>query len=181
MPLSPIEDAIADIRAGKMVIVMDDEDRENEGDLTMAAQMLTPDAVFDRYGRGLICVSSSASASTNYIPMMVNDTLRLRRRSPSHQARGRTTTGISAFDRAATVAAPRSGVDGGRLPSAGHVSIAREGRARACGPDQRRSIPARRRPHPAGVICGSSTARFQCGRRSRVRRAPRRSSRRSRI
>ena len=58
MPLARIEDAIADIRAGKMVVVMDDEDRENEGDLTMAAQMVTPNAInfMSKYGRGLICV-----------------------------------------------------------------------------------------------------------------------------
>src|SRR5579863_9062285 len=55
MPLSSIEEAIQDIRAGKMVIVMDDEDRENEGDLTMAADLITPDAVnfMTKYGRGL--------------------------------------------------------------------------------------------------------------------------------
>ena len=58
MPLSKIEEAIADIKNGKMVIVIDDEDRENEGDLTMAAEMVTPEAInfMATYGRGLICV-----------------------------------------------------------------------------------------------------------------------------
>ena len=58
MPLSKIEEAIDDIRKGKMVIVIDDEDRENEGDLTMAAEMVTPEAInfMATYGRGLICV-----------------------------------------------------------------------------------------------------------------------------
>jgi 3,4-dihydroxy 2-butanone 4-phosphate synthase/GTP cyclohydrolase II len=110
MPLSPIEDAIADIRAGKMVIVMDDEDRENEGDLTMAAQMVTPDAVnfMTKYGRGLICVSIIGKRLDElHIPMMVNDnTSRFETAfTVSIEARGRTTTGISAFDRAATIAA----------------------------------------------------------------------------
>jgi 3,4-dihydroxy 2-butanone 4-phosphate synthase/GTP cyclohydrolase II len=55
-PVSPIEDAIADIRAGKMVILMDDEGRENEGDLCLAAEATTPEAInfMAKYGRGLI-------------------------------------------------------------------------------------------------------------------------------
>jgi len=59
MPLSTIEEALADIRAGKMVILVDDEDRENEGDLTLAAEFVTPEAInfMARHGRGLICLS----------------------------------------------------------------------------------------------------------------------------
>ena len=59
MPISTIEEALEDIRAGKMVILVDDEDRENEGDLTMAAEKVTPEAInfMARYGRGLICLS----------------------------------------------------------------------------------------------------------------------------
>ena len=110
MPLSPIEDAIADIRAGKMVIVMDDEDRENEGDLTMAAERITPDAVnfMTKHGRGLICVSMSGKRLDElHIPMMVTEnTSRFETAfTVSVEARGRTTTGISAFDRAATIEA----------------------------------------------------------------------------
>jgi 3,4-dihydroxy 2-butanone 4-phosphate synthase/GTP cyclohydrolase II len=110
MPLSPIEDAIADIRAGKMVIVMDDEDRENEGDLTMAAELITPDAVnfMTKHGRGLICVSMTGKRLDElHIPMMVaENTSRFETAfTVSVEARIRTTTGISAFDRAATIEA----------------------------------------------------------------------------
>jgi 3,4-dihydroxy 2-butanone 4-phosphate synthase / GTP cyclohydrolase II len=64
---SRIEDAIAAIRAGQMVIVADDEDRENEGDLTMAAEKITPEAInfIAKYGRGLICLAMTPSGSTN--------------------------------------------------------------------------------------------------------------------
>jgi len=59
MPIATIEEAIADVRAGRMLVVMDDEDRENEGDLTIAAQHATPDAInfMTKFGRGLICVA----------------------------------------------------------------------------------------------------------------------------
>ena len=59
MSISPIEEAIQDIRQGKMIILVDDEDRENEGDLTMAAERVTPELVnfMARYGRGLICLA----------------------------------------------------------------------------------------------------------------------------
>jgi 3,4-dihydroxy 2-butanone 4-phosphate synthase/GTP cyclohydrolase II len=62
MPLAKIEDVLEDIRQGKMVILVDDEDRENEGDLTMAAEMVTPEAInfMARFGRGLICLSMTA-------------------------------------------------------------------------------------------------------------------------
>src|SRR5215218_4155199 len=62
-PFATIDDALDDIRAGKMVVVCDDEDRENEGDLTMAAQFATPEAVnfMATHGRGLICLSLTAS------------------------------------------------------------------------------------------------------------------------
>ena len=58
-PFAPIEEAIEEIRAGRMIVVCDDEDRENEGDLTMAAQFVTPEAVnfMATHGRGLICLS----------------------------------------------------------------------------------------------------------------------------
>ena len=59
MPFSTIEDAVADVAAGRMVVVVDDEDRENEGDLTMAAEKVTPEAInfMARHGRGLICLT----------------------------------------------------------------------------------------------------------------------------
>ena len=57
-PFAPVEDAVAAIRAGKMIIVVDDEDRENEGDLTMAASKVTPEAInfMVKHGRGLVCL-----------------------------------------------------------------------------------------------------------------------------
>ena len=59
MPVSSIDEALLDIRRGKMVILVDDEDRENEGDLCMAAEKVTPEAInfMAKYGRGLICLS----------------------------------------------------------------------------------------------------------------------------
>ena len=62
MAVSPIEEAIEDIRQGKMIILVDDEDRENEGDLTMAAEKVTPELInfMARFGRGLICLALDA-------------------------------------------------------------------------------------------------------------------------
>jgi 3,4-dihydroxy 2-butanone 4-phosphate synthase/GTP cyclohydrolase II len=163
MPLSPIEDAIADIRAGKMVIVMDDEDRENEGDLTMAAQMITPDAVnfMTKYGRGLICVSIIGKRLDElHIPMMVNEnTSRFETAfTVSIEARGRTTTGISAFDRAATVAAlldPAS--TAADFVSPGHTFPlrAREGGVLVRAGQTEAAVDLARLAglYPAGVIC----------------------------
>ena len=106
----PIEDAIADIRAGKMVVVLDDEDRENEGDLVMAAQMVTPDAInfMRREAGGLICVPIIGKRLDELqIPQMVSENTAVHETAftISIEARGRTTTGISAHDRAATIAA----------------------------------------------------------------------------
>ena len=76
MPLISIEDAIKDIKAGKMVILVDDEDRENEGDLTIAAETVTPEIInfMAKYGRGLICLSLTGEKMDSLnLPMMVND------------------------------------------------------------------------------------------------------------
>ena len=105
-----IEDAIADVRAGKMVIVLDDEDRENEGDLVMAAQMCTADAINFMRGEagGLICVPIIGRRLDELqIPPMVTENTAVHETAftVSVEARGRTTTGISAQDRAATIAA----------------------------------------------------------------------------
>lgn len=105
-----IEAAIADIGAGKMVIVLDDEDRENEGDLVMAAQLVTPEAInfMRKEAGGLICVPVvSRRLDELQIPPMVNENTALHETafSVSVEARGRTTTGISAQDRAATIQA----------------------------------------------------------------------------
>ena len=105
-----IEEAIAAIRAGQMVIVADDEDRENEGDLTMAAEKITPEAInfMAKYGRGLICLAMTPDRLDELqIPLMVsNNSSRFETAfCVSIEARERTTTGISAADRAATVLA----------------------------------------------------------------------------
>ena len=108
MPLSKIEEAIDDIKNGKMVIVIDDEDRENEGDLTMAAEMATPEAInfMATYGRGLICVPMLGEHLDKLnLPLMVsNNTARLSTAfTVSVDSLIGTTTGISALDRSNTI------------------------------------------------------------------------------
>src|SRR5436190_14944984 len=110
-PFASIEDAVAAIRAGRMIIVVDDEDRENEGDLTIAAEKITPEAInfMARYGRGLICLSMTPERIDELeIPLMVaQNTSRFETGfCVTIEAKGRTTTGISAADRAATELAP---------------------------------------------------------------------------
>jgi 3,4-dihydroxy 2-butanone 4-phosphate synthase/GTP cyclohydrolase II len=108
MPHIPVEQAIKDIREGKMIILVDDEDRENEGDLTMAAEKVTPEAVnfMAKYGRGLICLSlTSEKCDSLHLPMMVHDnTSRFETGfTVSIEAKQGVTTGISAADRAVTI------------------------------------------------------------------------------
>jgi 3,4-dihydroxy 2-butanone 4-phosphate synthase/GTP cyclohydrolase II len=103
-----IEAALEDIRQGKMVILVDDEDRENEGDLTMAAEKVTPEAInfMAKYGRGLICLSLTEERLNELrLPMMVSEnTSRFQTAfTVSVDARKGVTTGISAADRAATI------------------------------------------------------------------------------
>jgi len=107
-PFDSIEDAIADIRAGKMVVVLDDEDRENEGDLVMAAQMVTPEAInfMRKEAGGLICVPMLGRRLEELqIPPMVRDNTAVHETAFTVSVEGRTvtTTGISAHDRAATI------------------------------------------------------------------------------
>jgi 3,4-dihydroxy 2-butanone 4-phosphate synthase / GTP cyclohydrolase II len=109
-PFAPIEEAIEAIRSGRMVIVVDDPDRENEGDLTIAAEKITPAAInfMARYGRGLICMSMTPERLDELeIPLMV--TKNSSRFDTAFcvpvESKERTTTGISAADRAATVLA----------------------------------------------------------------------------
>jgi len=162
-PFDAIEDAIAEIRAGRMVVVLDDEDRENEGDLVMAAQMVTPDAInfMRKEAGGLICVPLIGKRLDElHIPQMVSDNTALHETAftVSVEARGRTTTGISAFDRAETIRAlldpaakpadflrpghtfPLRAVEGGVLVRAGQTEAAVD-LARLAG------------LYPAGVIC----------------------------
>ena len=108
MPLSKIEEAIDDIKNGKMVIVIDDEGRENEGDLTMAAEMVTPAAInfMATYGKGLICVPMLGEHLDKLnLPLMVsNNTARLSTAfTVSVDSLIGTTTGISALDRSNTI------------------------------------------------------------------------------
>src|SRR6204780_3403754 len=126
-PFARIEDAIAAIRAGKMVIVVDDEDRENEGDLTIAAEKVTPEAInfMATFGRGLICLTLTGERC---------DALRLPLMSPhntsnfgtafceSIDARDGVTTGISAADRTKTIlAAIQPGTRPNDLARPGHI------------------------------------------------------------
>ena len=162
-PFASIEDAIDAIRDGQMIIVGDDEDRENEGDLTIAAEKVTPEAInfMAKYGRGLICLPMTGERLDELeIPLVVNvehDAVRhgVLRVDRSQGARG---TGISAADRAATVLAaidpetkpadlarpghmfPLRARDGGVLVRAGQTEAAVD-LARIAG------------LYPAGVIC----------------------------
>jgi 3,4-dihydroxy 2-butanone 4-phosphate synthase/GTP cyclohydrolase II len=118
-PFAPIEDAIAAIKAGRMVIVCDDENRENEGDLTIAAEKITPEAInfMARYGRGLICLSMTPERLDDLdIPLMVqqNSSTFETAFCVSIEAKATTSTGISAGDRAATV---RAAIDPKTRPS----------------------------------------------------------------
>src|SRR2546425_10163396 len=107
-PFTDVPTAIEEIRAGRMVVVVDDEDRENEGDLTLAADKVTPEAInfMARYGRGLICMPMTEERLEELdIPLMVKDNT-----SPyntafcvSIEAKRNVSTGISAADRARTV------------------------------------------------------------------------------
>ncbi|MBI1922394.1 MAG: bifunctional 3,4-dihydroxy-2-butanone-4-phosphate synthase/GTP cyclohydrolase II [Geobacter sp.] len=108
MPLSRIEDVIEDIRQGKMVILVDDEDRENEGDLTMAAEKVTPEAInfMARFGRGLICLTMTEEKcdALQLPPMVESNTSSFGTAfTVSIEAKQGVTTGISAADRAHTI------------------------------------------------------------------------------
>lgn len=162
-PFAPIADAVAAFRAGKMIIVVDDEDRENEGDLTIAAEKITPDAInfMARYGRGLICLSMTGARLDELdVPLMVSqNTSRFETGfCVSIESKGRTTTGISAADRAETV---RAAIDPATTPA----DLARPGhmfplRARPGGVMERAgqteaAVDLARIAglYPAGVIC----------------------------
>jgi 3,4-dihydroxy 2-butanone 4-phosphate synthase/GTP cyclohydrolase II len=108
MPIAPITDIIADLRAGKMVVLVDEEDRENEGDLVCAADHVTPDIVnfMARFGRGLICmpITEARARQLNLAPMTaVNRSVHGTNFTVSIEAAEGVTTGISAADRAHTI------------------------------------------------------------------------------
>jgi 3,4-dihydroxy 2-butanone 4-phosphate synthase/GTP cyclohydrolase II len=163
MPPSSIEHAIEDIRQGKMVILVDDEDRENEGDLTMAAEMVTPEAVnfMARYGRGLICLTMTGEQCDRLdLPPMVSHN-----NSPfetaftvSIEARRGVTTGISAADRARTILTAIADASGPQdLSRPGHIFPlrAREGGVLVRTGQTEGSVDLARLAglKPAGVIC----------------------------
>ncbi|AEE96709.1 bifunctional 3,4-dihydroxy-2-butanone-4-phosphate synthase/GTP cyclohydrolase II [Mahella australiensis] len=157
-----IEEALEDIRNGKMVIVVDDEDRENEGDLVMAAEKVTPEAInfMAKYGRGLICVPMTAQRLKELdIPQMVNNNTEHQRTAFTVSVDAKAvTTGISAHERALTIKTlvdpdakpediikpghifPLQAKEGGVLMRAGHTEAAVD-LARLAG------------LYPAGVIC----------------------------
>ena len=108
MALATIEEAVEDIRAGRMVIIVDDEDRENECDLTMAASMVTPEAInfMVKHGRGLVCLAMTPERlDTLEIPLEVTDNSSQRETAMcvSIDAKNGTSTGVSAADRARTI------------------------------------------------------------------------------
>jgi 3,4-dihydroxy 2-butanone 4-phosphate synthase/GTP cyclohydrolase II len=158
-----IENAIAAIREGQMVIVVDDADRENEGDLTVAAEKITPEAInfMAQHGRGLICLAMTPERlDALEIPLMVskNSSRFETAFCVSIEAKAGTTTGISAADRAATVrAAIDSSTKSSDLVRPGHVFplrarsagvLARAGQTEAA-VDLARLAGL----HPSGVIC----------------------------
>jgi len=171
--LSPIQDVIEDIRNGRMVVVVDDEDRENEGDLIVAAQMATPDSInfMAKYGRGLICLAMTGERIDQLgLSLMSNDNRSQFETAftTSIEAREGVTTGISASDRARTIAVaidpshgrddivtpghvfPLRAQDGGTLVRTGHTEAAVD-LSRLAG------------LNPSGVICEimNDTARWR--------------------
>ena len=110
MPLATVEEVIEETQAGRIVIIVDDEDRENEGDLVMAAEKVTPEAInfMTKYGRGLICMPIIGQRLEQLnLPLMVHDNTERHatKFSVSVDVKQGATTGISAYDRAATVRA----------------------------------------------------------------------------
>ncbi len=122
-----IDDILSELRAGRMVVIMDDEDRENEGDLLMAAECVRPEDInfMARYGRGLICLTMTAERCRDLrLPLMVSSTDLTHRTNftISIEAAEGVTTGISAHDRAHTVrAAVKAGASPSDLRQPGHV------------------------------------------------------------
>ncbi|HEX2515235.1 MAG TPA: bifunctional 3,4-dihydroxy-2-butanone-4-phosphate synthase/GTP cyclohydrolase II [Chloroflexota bacterium] len=163
MPLATIEEAIADFAAGKFVIIVDDEQRENEGDLAIAAEKVTPAAInfMARYGRGLICLPLTGQRLDElHIPMMVQENTSSfgTAFTVSIEARKGVTTGISAADRATTVlTAIDPASKPGDLARPGHIFPlrAREGGVFMRAGQTEASVDLARlaEMYPAAVIC----------------------------
>ena len=163
MPLIAIEDAIKDIRAGRMVILVDDEDRENEGDLMIAAEKVTPDAInfMAKYGRGLVCLAMTGEKVDSLnLPLMVDhNTSQFHTGfTVSIEARFGVTTGISAADRATTIlAATADSAKPDDLVRPGHIFPLRAKRGgvmvRAGQTEGSVDLSRLAGVKPAGVIC----------------------------
>ncbi len=165
-PVDPFVDvptAIEEIRAGRMLIVCDDEDRENEGDLTLAAEFVSPEAInfMARYGRGLICLTlTEERADSMHLPPMTqrNSSRFGTAFTESIEAREGVTTGISAYDRAHTI---KTAIDpeatAGDLARPGHIFPlrARKGGVLVRAGQTEASVDLARMAglNPSGVIC----------------------------
>lgn len=158
-----VEEAVADIAAGRMVIVVDDEERENEGDLTLAAEKVSPDAInfMAQYGRGLICLPMTRERLDQLkVPLMVEENTSSYQTAfcVSIEAKKKVTTGISAADRAATI---RAAIDPATRPEdlarPGHTFplMAKEGGVLKRAGQTEAAVDLARLAglKPAGVIC----------------------------
>jgi len=163
MKFNTIEEAIEDIKNGKMVIIVDDEDRENEGDLVMPAEKVTPEAInfMAKYGRGLICLPATGKRldELRLCPMTTGSTAHLSTAyTVSIDAKDKTSTGISAYDRAHTISLfvdPNTKPEDFMRP--GHVFPlrAREGGVLVRAGHTEASVDLAKLAglYPAGVIC----------------------------
>ena len=162
-PFTDVPGALADIRAGRMVVVVDDEDRENEGDLTLAAEFVTPEAInfMARYGRGLICLTLTEERADHLrlFPMTQQNSSRFGTAfTETIEAREGVTTGISAADRAHTI---RTAIDSRTTPAdlarPGHIFPlrARRGGVLVRAGQTEASVDLARMAglNPSGVIC----------------------------
>jgi 3,4-dihydroxy 2-butanone 4-phosphate synthase/GTP cyclohydrolase II len=161
--VNTIDEALEDIERGRMVILVDDEDRENEGDLCMAAEKITPEAInfMAKYGRGLICLSLTPERLEELkLPMMTDDNTSAfgTAFTVSIEAKKGVTTGISAADRAKTILTaidPKTTSED--LARPGHISPFRARRGgvlqRAGQTEGSVDLAKMARLYPAGVIC----------------------------
>src|ERR1700719_2993364 len=162
-PFTDVPDAIEEIRAGRMIVVVDDEDRENEGDLTLAAEKVTPEAInfMARFGRGLVCLAMTEERleHLNIGPMTSENTSQFGTAfCEAIDARAGVTTGISAYDRARTI---QVAIDPATRPSdlarPGHVFPlrARRGGVLVRAGQTEASVDLARLAglNPSGVIC----------------------------
>jgi len=158
-----VDEALAELRAGRLIVVVDDEDRENEGDLTLAAEFATPEAInfMAKYGRGLICLTltEERADALRLAPMTQDNTSRFGTAfTESIEAREGVTTGISAADRARTIQVAISpGTTPADLARPGHVFPlrARKGGVLVRAGQTEASVDLARLAGliPAGVIC----------------------------